>query len=259
VLSDAHKRHTYDQYGEEGLIDTPSHQAFGSSSSSNNNNNAGFNPRSAEDIFTEFFGRSPFEYCGRSKRRYSSSSSSDGGVGGGISSSSSTAAASAGSDGNNNKQQKPPPIENSLRCTLEELYSGSVRKMKISRTILDPNGHIMPETDILPADLIFIIDEKKHDVYKTDANDLTTKQRVTLAEAIGGTTLNLTTLDARTLTLPVTDIITPNYELLIANEGMPITKEPRNKGRLRVKFDILFPSKLTQQQKAALKHAFNSS
>ncbi|KAL8170745.1 LOW QUALITY PROTEIN: hypothetical protein V2J09_022549, partial [Rumex salicifolius] len=507
VLSDAHKRHTYDQYGEEGLKDTPSHQAFGSSSSSNNNNNAGFNPRSAEDIFTEFFGRSPFEYCGRSKRRYSSSSSSDGGglisirtlllvenmkyleytcldsindflgrlnlgertikgcleaysckhagtdkklsmsleneildhLGKSCDSSSSSPVdyliskssrktliylvltlyhmypdydysvvnahqffteeswasfeqifdtymfeaskvwieAKGGNSllddlyraldevidlpecemysynpdcdadpflekgatwsfnfffynrklkriaikiMNDEMQCDIIKVGNLVRNKVEEIYNFTQDDLLTEDTLIldthaevfvwvghtvDPKEkqkafevgekyialaasleglpqqvplykitegnelHIMPETDIvtieikpgwkkgtkitfpdkggnnnnnneqLPVDLIFIVDEKKHDVYKRDANDLTTN--VTLAEAIGGTTLNLTTLDGRTLTLPVTDIITPNYQLLIANEGMPITKEPRNKGRLRVNLSLRAP------------------
>lgn len=33
------------------------------------------------------------------------------------------------------QQQQEPPIEHSLPCSLEELYKGSTRKMKISRTV----------------------------------------------------------------------------------------------------------------------------
>ncbi|KAK8301359.1 uncharacterized protein LOC105780915 [Gossypium raimondii] len=47
----------------------------------------------------------------------------------------------------------------------------------------------------LPADLVFVIDEKPYDLYKRDGNDLIVNKRVSLAEALGGTTINLTTLD----------------------------------------------------------------
>ncbi|MBA0878308.1 hypothetical protein Goshw_027196, partial [Gossypium schwendimanii] len=47
----------------------------------------------------------------------------------------------------------------------------------------------------LPADLVSVIDEKPYDLYKRDGNDLIVNKRVSLAEALGGTTINLTTLD----------------------------------------------------------------
>ncbi|XP_012448507.1 uncharacterized protein LOC105771628 [Gossypium raimondii] len=47
----------------------------------------------------------------------------------------------------------------------------------------------------LLADLVFVIDEKPYNLYKRDGNDLIVNKRVSLAEALGGTTINLTTLD----------------------------------------------------------------
>jgi DnaJ family protein B protein 4 len=38
--------------------------------------------------------------------------------------------------------RKAPPIENKLPCSLEELYTGSTRKMKISRNIVDASGYV---------------------------------------------------------------------------------------------------------------------
>lgn len=107
----------------------------------------------------------------------------------------------------------------------------------------------------LPADIVFVIDEKPHDVYKRDGNDLIVNQSVSLAEALSGTTINLTTLDGRSLSIPVTDIVSPGYELVVSKEGMPIVKEPGGRGDLRIKFDIKFPTRLTPEQRAGLKRA----
>lgn len=102
---------------------------------------------------------------------------------------------------------------------------------------------------------MFVIDEKPHDLFKRDGNDLIVTKRVSLAEAIGGTSVNITTLDQRSLCIPVTNIVSPGYELVAAKEGMPITKEPGHKGDLRIKFEVKFPTKLTQEQRAGLKRA----
>lgn len=105
----------------------------------------------------------------------------------------------------------------------------------------------------LPADLVFVIDEKPHDVYKRDSNDLIMNYRVTLVEALGGTTVNITTLDGRDLSIPVNDILSPGYELVVSREGMPIAREPGNRGDLRIKFEVKFPSRLTAEQRAAIR------
>lgn len=106
---------------------------------------------------------------------------------------------------------------------------------------------------IIPSDLVFIIDEKPHGVFKRDGNDLIITQKISLVEALTGYTAQITTLDGRVLTVPINSVISPNYEEVIKGEGMPIPKEPSRKGNLRVKFNIKFPSKLTSEQKAGIK------
>ncbi|CAI0416894.1 unnamed protein product [Linum tenue] len=150
--------------------------------------------------------------------------------------------------------RKPPPVESKLSCTLEELYSGSTRKpgwKKGTKITFPDKGNEQPNQQ--PADLIFMIDEKPHNVYKRDGNDLMIHHRVTMAEALGGTTASIDTLDGRTLSVPVTDIVSPGYELVVAREGMPIAKEPGNRGDLIIKFEVKFPTKLTMEQRAGLK------
>ena len=158
VLGDAQKRDIYDQYGEEGLKGVPPPGAGGPSFS---NGDGGptmfrFNPRNAEDIFSEFFGGSnPFGGMGMGgfsssgmggrgggRNLFGESIFGNFGGGGGTESIFRSFGADQGGGGSSGGSRKAPPLENKLPCTLEELYLGSTRKMKISRNIADPSGYV---------------------------------------------------------------------------------------------------------------------
>lgn len=109
------------------------------------------------------------------------------------------------------------------------------------------------QPNVIPADLVFIIDEKPHGVFTREGNDLVMTQKISLVEALTGCTVHLTTLDGRSLTIPINTIIHPSYEEVVPKEGMPIPKEPSKRGNLRIKFNIKFPSRLTSEQKAGIK------
>ncbi|CAN4078887.1 unnamed protein product [Withania somnifera] len=180
----------------------------------------------------------------------------------------------------NTGPRKAPPIERTLPCSLEELYKGTTKKMKISREIADASGKTLPveeiltidvkpgwkkgtkitfpekgneEPNIVSSDLVFIVDEKPHSVFTRDGNDLVIIQKISLAEALTGYTVHLTTLDGRKLTIPINNVIHPNYEEVVPREGMPIPKEPSRRGNLRIKFNIKFPTRLTAEQKTGIK------
>ena len=111
---------------------------------------------------------------------------------------------------------------------------------------------------VLPSDLVFIIDEKPHSVFKRDGNDLVVTQKVPLVEALTGYTAQITTLDGRSLSIPINAVISPSYEEVVKGEGMPLPKDPSKKGNLRIKFNIKFPTKLTAEQKTGLKRLLSS-
>ncbi|KAA8533030.1 hypothetical protein F0562_032853 [Nyssa sinensis] len=261
VLSDSQKRQIYDIYGEEGLKSGQFPPPSPSATSGGGSGGAfRFDPRDAEYIFDEFFGGSDYAVSG----------------GGGKNSNFSENVFK----NSNQTIRKPAAVENKLSCSLEDLYKGSRRKMKISRIVTDESGKprtveevlaidIKPgwkkgtkitfpekgsqEPGAVPGDLIFVVDEKPHAVFKRDGNDLVIHQRILLLEALTGKTLNLITLDGRNITIPVTEIVRPGHEAVIPDEGMPISKEPGKKGNLRIKFDVKFPSRLTAEQKSELK------
>ena len=63
----------------------------------------------------------------------------------------------------------------------------------------------------MPADIIFVVGEKPHAVFKRDGNDLTYTARISLADALCGTTLSIPHLDGTTLQVPVHELITPGH------------------------------------------------
>ncbi|KAL3617112.1 hypothetical protein CASFOL_039506 [Castilleja foliolosa] len=269
VLSDPQKKAVYDQYGEEGLKgQVPPPDAAGGATffqTGDGSNVFRFNPRNADDIFSEFFG-----FSGRLGGMRGGSPFSGGSIFG------SFAEGKPMSSG----PRKAPPIEQKLPCRLEDLYKGATKKMKISREIFDASGKTLPVEEILTinikpgwkkgtkitfpekgneqpnvisSDLIFIIDEKPHNVFTRNGNDLIVTQKISLADALTGYTVHLTTLDGRNLTIPINGVISPNYEEVVPREGMPIPKEPMKRGNLRIKFDIKFPNRLTAEQKSGIK------
>lgn len=104
----------------------------------------------------------------------------------------------------------------------------------------------------MPSDLVFIVEERAHPRFRRDGNDLIYTHKISLVEALTGCTVQVTTLDGRTLTVPVKSVVSPTYEEVVQGEGMPITREPSRKGSLRIKFQIKFPTSLTGDQKAAI-------
>uniref|UniRef100_A0A0E0LUD6 J domain-containing protein n=1 Tax=Oryza punctata TaxID=4537 RepID=A0A0E0LUD6_ORYPU len=287
VLSDAGKRALYDQYGEEGL------RAGGAPPQPGGG---------ADDIFAEFFGSTPFTYCNtgasttaRTKQQAAWDAGGGAYFGGG----------GFGRDqgGGSAAAPPPPPVESKLACTLEELYVGVTKKMKISRNVVDASGRMKTESEILsievkpgwkkgtkitfpgkgnqqwsqlPADLVFVVDEKPHDVYRRDGNDLVAEARVTLADALGGTVVVLATLDGRELVVEVSGggvagdeddddgddedpVVYPGYELVVPSEGMPIAREPGRRGSLRIRFDVAFPERLTRRQRAQIKRILDAA
>jgi len=96
-----------------------------------------------------------------------------------------------------------------------------------------------------PGDIIIILEEKEHSIFRRKDMDLHMRMDVNLTEALTGFKRSVKTLDARQIiisTLPG-EFIKPNEIKCVLNEGMPMYKNPFEKGRLIIVFNVIFPEK----------------
>jgi DnaJ homolog subfamily B member 4 len=287
VLSDAEKRQVYDQYGEEGL---KGGVPTGFSSNSGGSGFGGFpggtsfhhfDPRDANDIFNEFFGGRGFSFSTGGGRATASSSFGGGGfpdMFGGGGGSGFGGGGFGGGAGGGFGPSKPKPITRKVAVSLEDIFQGCVKKMKVARTIADPSGRQMQvdkicELNISPgakagtkyrfpecgneapghvaADMVFVLEEKPHPMFKREGDNLVHTATVSLKEALTGTHVMIDTLSGRKLKVNVRDIIRPGYEKVISNEGMP-KGSMATRGDLIIRFNVQWPHSLTEHQRSTL-------
>lgn len=95
------------------------------------------------------------------------------------------------------------------------------------------------------GDIVIVLDEKEHPLFKRKDMDLFMKIDINLTEALCGFQKTIKTLDNRTLVITSLpgEIIKPNEIKCVLNEGMPMYKNPFEKGRLVIHFNIEFPKK----------------
>ncbi|CAG2058544.1 unnamed protein product [Timema podura] len=173
-----------------------------------------------------------------------------------------------------------PAVEHDMYVAMEDITKGCTKKMKISRRVLQTDGSAKKEDKVLtinvkpgwkagtkitfqregdqgrnkiPADIVFIVRDKPHPLFKREGSDVRYSAKISLKQALCGTTIEVPTLTGEKIPLNLTnEIIKPTTVKRIQGHGLPYPKEPSRKGDLLVSFDIKFPEKLSQSVKDIL-------
>lgn len=101
------------------------------------------------------------------------------------------------------------------------------------------------EPGLEPGDVIIVLDQKDHAVFQRKDDDLIMKMKLKLAEALCGFKKTIHTLDDRMLIISSQpgEVIKHNDLKCVQNEGMPIYRDPYEKGQLMINFQVEFPEK----------------
>ncbi|CAI0439359.1 unnamed protein product [Linum tenue] len=166
-----------------------------------------------------------------------------------------------------------------LECTLEELFRGRVKRVKITRHVVDANGIFMPEEEtlkiklmpgwkagtkitfegkgddrlgFLPPDVVFVVNEKPHHLFSRDGDNLIHEMEVSLTDALAGCTLSVPLIGRENMWLSFAgdEVICPGYEKVIRGQGMPVPGEKGRKGDFLIRFSVSFPAGLSDERRS---------
>jgi len=298
VLSDPEKKKIYDQFGEDGLKGGPppgADGATGFSSGSAGGGGPGFSYEfhgDPNDIFARFFkdsfnrsnsfGESPFEgmfggmFGGGGGMGGMYQGQGMGGMGQGMGG---MGQGMGGMGGMGGMPQGKKPAIFDLYCTLEDLYQGVTKKLKVKRKsqTLKRDGETVLEVAVKPGwkagtkitfpgegdeigasgqaqDVVFVIREKKHHLYTREGSNLLHHRKIPLVDALTGFKVELAHLEPdKVLRINVSDTVTPTYTKIVKGKGMPNSKDPSSKGDLILTFDIEYPKTISDDVKQQLK------
>lgn len=177
---------------------------------------------------------------------------------------------------------KDPLIKEQIVVTLEELYYGTEKVMKRTRNVYNEYGKVIKqeeknlviqikpgwkegtkitypeEGDLKPsvqsADIEFTIIQKSHSIFTRMGNDLEMIKNISLKESLVGCTFDIQSICGEIIHVNLKDIILkPDFEYRIPKMGMPCQKDPQDtKGDLIIRFNVIFPDVLNDQQKQIL-------
>ncbi len=111
------------------------------------------------------------------------------------------------------------------------------------------------------GDVIVILAEKKHKLFKRKGADLFMDKEITLIEALTGLDFVLTHLDGRKVRIQNKpgEVIKPDSMFTVENLGMPFHKRTYQHGNLIIQFKIKFPTMIDAKSSQLLQDALKGT
>jgi len=99
------------------------------------------------------------------------------------------------------------------------------------------------QPDVETGDVIIVVQQKPHEKFQRSGNDLYLPLNISLVEALCGFSICLKHLDGRNILIRSKpgEVLVPGSIKGIRGEGMPIYRNPFEKGNLYIKFNVEFP------------------
>lgn len=294
ILSDSQKREIYDQYGLEAA--RQGGPMFGGAGGPGGAGGAGgfggahnFSNEDAFNIFSQFFGGSSggaspfggddgnFGYQSFGGAPGGSGFSSFGGMPGGM-------PGGMGGMPGGFKQSSPSAPEETVQVnlpvSLEDLFVGKKKSFKVgvkdqrgvqekkpidiqlkpgwkagTKITYKNHGDYNPQTGGRKT-LQFVIQEKSHPFFTRNGDDLEYALPLTFKESLLGFDKTIQTIDGRTLPLSRSSPVQPTETSRYPGQGMPLPKNPSQRGDLIIKYKIDYPISLNEVQRNVIAQNF---
>jgi curved DNA-binding protein len=124
--------------------------------------------------------------------------------------------------------QIPPGIENGQQIRYEGMGDDSIQNLR-------------------PGDLLVNVNVKDHPIFRREGSLLIVDKEISVWEAILGTTLEIQTLDKKTLSISIPKGTQPETVLSCRGEGLP-NMRTRQRGNLLLKIKVVIPKNLSNTQ-----------
>jgi DnaJ family protein A protein 2 len=137
-------------------------------------------------------------------------------------------------------------VTNERKVLEVNIYPGMKAGQKV---VFQGEGDQAP--DIIPGDVVCVIEEKPHDLFTRSGDDLQHEHKIDLLTALAGGDVAIKHVSGEYLKLNILpgEVIAPGTIKVVEGKGMPIPKHG-GYGNLLVKFDVEFPpNNFTSEEK----------
>lgn len=111
--------------------------------------------------------------------------------------------------------------------------------------------------DLVPGDVIFDIRTRPHSIFERRGDALYTYVTISLEQALLGFNLEIKHLDGKAVRLTRGEAVTPfGFVQTLKGQGMPIKGSRGDFGDLFVEYKVVFPEKLSKDERALFGAAF---